>query len=72
VVLTGRLPDRRPGEWPYLRLSAAPEEAGGREYRVGRPPYAELGREISFTDLPEACRRVVRAEYGRLWNLVDE
>lgn len=44
---------------------------GGSEERLGRPPYAEFGREIGFSDLPEPCRELVLERYRRLWDLPE-
>ena len=43
--------------------------SGGYTVSRGRPPYGELGREISFEDLPEACKNLVRDMYLKIWNL---
>lgn len=63
AVFTGLLSSREPGEYPYLRMG----EYGSGELRRGRPPYGTLGREVSFVDLPEACRRLVLDAYRELW-----
>lgn len=42
------------------------EDGRGTSYR-GRPPYGTLGREVSFEDLPEVCRRLVVDTYRELW-----
>jgi hypothetical protein len=63
AVFTGLLTLRNPGEYPYLRMTG---DGRGARYR-GRPPYGELGGEISFEDLPEGCRRLVLDVYRELW-----
>ncbi|TCJ15292.1 hypothetical protein E0L93_12935 [Rubrobacter taiwanensis] len=65
MIFTGRYPERKPGEWLYLRASAA----GDRELREGRPPYGRLGREIPFACLPQEVQAAARELYLELWGL---
>jgi len=69
AVFTGLLSLKKPGEYLYVRMGEDPFGAGGHTVSRGRPPYGKLGREISFEDLPEGCRRQVLDTYRKLWNL---
>ena len=68
-VFTGLLSFKKPGEYLYVRMSEDPVGSEGCTVNRGRPPYVKLGREISFSDLPEGSRRLVLETYGKLWNL---
>ena len=46
-----------------------PLGSGGFTVSRGRPPYGDLGREISFEDLPEGCKDLVLDMYQKMWNL---
>ena len=65
AVFTGLLSLKKPGEYVYLRMS----DSGQYTVSRGRPPYGELGREVSFADLPEGCKRLVLDTYRKMWNL---
>ena len=69
AVFTGLLSLKKPGEYTYLRMSNDPIGSGYYTLDQGRPPYGELGREISFVDLPEDCKDLVLDTYRRMWNL---
>ena len=69
AVFTGLLTLKKPGEYHYVRMGEDPCGTDGHTVSRGRPPYGELGREISFGDLPEACRRLVLDTYRKMWNL---
>ena len=69
AVFTGLLTLKKPGEYPYLRIGQDPCGAEGHTMSRGHPPYGELGREISFADLPEGCKNLVLDTYRRVWNL---
>ena len=69
AVFTGLLSLKKPGEYLYLRMSEDPIGSGGYTVNRGRPPYGELGRGISFGDLPEGCRTLVLDTYRKAWNL---
>ena len=70
AVFTGFLSMKKPGEYPYLDMSARPlSVGGGSTLRCGRPPGERLRREIPFHDLPEGCRRLVLDVYRELWGL---
>ena len=69
AVFTGLLSFKKPGEYTYLRMNDAPLGPGHYTVSRGRPPYGELGREISFGDLPEGCKRLVLDTYRKLWDL---
>jgi hypothetical protein len=69
VVFTGLLSLKKPGEYLYLRMDEDPLGSGGYTVSRGRPPYWELGREISLGDLPEGCRNLVLDMYHKTWNL---
>jgi hypothetical protein len=71
VIFTGLLSLKKPGEYPYLSMSGDPLASGGNSLRRGRPPYERMGREISFGDLPEDCKRLVLDAYRDLWGLQD-
>ncbi len=71
VVFTGLLSLKKPGEYPYLSMSGDPLAPGGSSLCRGRPPYERMGREISFEDLPEECRRLALDVYRDLWGLQD-
>ena len=60
---------RKPGEYLYLRMSEDPLGMGGYTVNRGRPPYGELGRGISFGDLPEGCKSLVLDTYRKVWDL---
>jgi hypothetical protein len=69
VVFTGLLSLKKPGEYLYVRMDDDPLRSGGYTVSRGRPPYGELGREISFEDLPEGCKELVLDIYHKMWNL---
>lgn len=69
AVFTGLLSLKKPGEYTYLRMDEDPLGPGGYTASKGRPPYGELGREILFDDLPEACKTLVLETYRKMWNL---
>ena len=71
AVFTGLLRLKKPGEYPYLSMSGDQLASGGSSLHRGRPPYERMGREISFEDLPEDCRRLVLDAYRDLWGLQD-
>lgn len=67
-MFTGLYSLKEPGQYPYLTMHAAPESSG-TGLRRGTPPYALMGREIQFGELPEECRRRVIEVYRELWKL---
>jgi hypothetical protein len=69
AVFTGLLSLKKPGEYTYLRMSDDPLVSGPFTFDQGRPPYGQLGREISFGDLPEDCRALILDTYRRMWDL---
>ena len=69
AVFTGLLSLKKPGEYTHLRMDEDPLEPGGYTMNRGRPPYGELGCEISFADLPEGCKSLVLETYRKMWNL---
>ena len=69
AVFTGLLSLKKPGEYPYVRMDDNPLGSGGHTVSRGRPPYGDLGREISFGDLPEGCKNLVLDMYQKMWNL---
>jgi hypothetical protein len=69
AVFTGLLSLKRPGEYTYLRMGEDPLGTDGYALNLGRPPYGELGWEISFADLPEGCKRLVMDTYLKVWAL---
>ena len=69
AVFTGLLSLKKPGEYLYLRMDDDPLGSGGYTVSGGRPHYGELGREISFRDLPEDCKNLVLDMYQKMWNL---
>jgi len=69
AVFTGLLSPKKPGEYAYLRMGDDPLESGHYTARRGRPPYGELGREISFSDLPKGCKKLVLDAYKEMWDL---
>ena len=69
AVFTGLLTLKTPGEYLYVRMAEDPLGAGSYTVSRDRPPYGELGREISFGDLPEGCKRLVLDTYRQVWNL---
>lgn len=75
VVFTGRFKGRD-GYCFYLHMSEAPCSpqgvgimASSREI-IDRPISSHLGRRIQFKALPEACQRLVKADYREFWGLV--
>jgi hypothetical protein len=69
AVFTGLLSLKKPGEYPYLRMSEDPPSSEHYTFYQGRPPYAELGREIPFGDLPDDCKNLVLDTYREMWDL---
>ena len=69
AVFTGLLSLKKPGEYTYLRMGEEPFGAESYTVSRGRPPYEELGREISFADLPENCKSLVLDTYRKMWDL---
>jgi hypothetical protein len=69
AVFTGLLSLKKAGEYTYLRMGEDPLGSGNYTLSRGRPPYGELGREISFVDLPEDCKSLVLDTYRQMWNL---
>jgi hypothetical protein len=69
AVFTGLLSLKKPGEYAYLRMSHDPFGSGRNTIDQGRPPFGELGREISFVDLPDGCKGLVVDTYQKMWNL---
>ena len=69
AVFTGLLSLKKPGEYTYLRMSDDPLTSGHYTFDQGRPPYDELGREVSFADLPENCKGLVLQTYRKMWDL---
>ena len=69
VVFTGLLALKKPGEYTFLTMHEDPMVDGSHTMRKGKPPYEKMGREISFDDFPEACRRLVLDTYCELWGL---
>ncbi len=69
ALFTGLLSLKKPGEYTYLRMEGDPLRSGN--YTIGRGllPYGELGREISFVDLPEGCKDLVLDNYRQMWGL---
>ena len=68
-VFTGLLSLKKPGEYLYVRMDDNPLGSGGYTVSRGRPPYGELGREISFEELPEGSKNLVLDMYQKMWNL---
>jgi hypothetical protein len=69
AVFMGLLSHKKPGEYTCLRMSDDPLGSGHYASGRGRPPYGELGREISLADLPEGCKQLVLDTYREMWNL---
>jgi hypothetical protein len=69
AVFTGLLSLKKRDQYLYLRMDDDPLGSGGYTVSRGRPPYWELGREISFGDLPEGCKNLVLDMYQKIWNL---
>jgi hypothetical protein len=69
AVFTGLLSLRKPGEYTYLRMGENSLGSDGYTVSMGRPPYGELGGEISFADLPKPCKSLVLDTYRKMWNL---
>jgi hypothetical protein len=68
AVFTGLLSLKKPGEYTYLRISDDPLGKGHHTVCRRRPPCGELGREISFSGLPECCKGLVLDKYRQMWN----
>lgn len=64
-MFTGLFDGKTPGEYPYLSMEAEEEAVLRRE----RLSYERMGREVSFRELPAACRRRVLDVYRELWDL---
>ncbi len=69
AVFTGLLSLKKPGEYTHLRMSDDPLVSGHYTVNWGRPPYADLGREITFVDLPADCKSLVLNTYREMWDL---
>jgi hypothetical protein len=69
AVFTGLLSLKKPGEYLYVCMGEDPFGGDGYTLNRGRPPYGELGREISFGDFPEGCKNLVLDIYQKVWNL---
>ena len=69
AVFTGLLSLKKPGEYTYLRMGVDHRGFGNHTVNLGRPPYGELGREVSFADLPEGCKGLVLDTYRKMWSL---
>lgn len=69
AVFTGLLSLKKPGEYLYMHMSEDPFGSGGYTVNRGRPPYGELGRGVTFGDLPEGCKKLVLDTYRKIWNL---
>jgi hypothetical protein len=69
AVFTGLLSLKKPGEYTYLRMSDDPLVSGHYTFYQGHLPSAELGRDISFGDLPEDCENLMLDTYREMWNL---
>lgn len=63
MVFMGLFDLKKPGEYPYLMIGEHPEEGGDYGLRRGRLAYGELGREISFQELPIGCQKLVRKKF---------
>jgi hypothetical protein len=72
AVCTGFFIYKKPGEYLYLTMTDEPFALGGSILRRGLPPYERMGRQISFEDLPEDCRRLVLDVYWNLWSLLED
>jgi hypothetical protein len=72
AVFTGLSSLKTPGEYNYLRRGDDPLASGHHTFHRGRPPYGELGREISFKDLPEDCQRLILETYRKMWGLYPQ
>ena len=72
AVFTGLFTGKKPGEYLYLSMSQDPLTPGGSALRRGRAPYERMGREVSFEELPEDCRRLVLDVYRELWDLPED
>lgn len=42
---------------------------GTSDIPIDKPSYSHLGKRIKFHELPEACQKVVRSEYMKVWRL---
>jgi hypothetical protein len=69
AVFTGLLSLKKPGEYLYVRMDGDPLGSGGYTVSRGCPPYGELGRELSFEDLPDGCKNLVLDMYRKMWSL---
>ena len=69
AVFTGLLSLKKPGEYLYLRMGEDPLGSGDYTVKRGCPPYGELGREVSFEDLPDGCKSLVLDTYRKVWDL---
>lgn len=69
AIFTGALAEKKLGEYLNLTMSEDPDGLGGSTLHRGRPLYERLGRDVSFDDLPEACRSLILENYRRLWDL---
>ena len=68
-MFTGIYSLKKPGEYPYLVMDGESSGTGSAGLRTGKPPYAWLGREVEFQDLPAERRREVLDVYESLWDL---
>jgi hypothetical protein len=40
---------------------------GENESPIDRPSYGHLGKRISWEDLPDDCKEVVKRDYDEIW-----
>ena len=71
AVFTGLLSLKKSGEYPYLSMSGDPLASGESSLHRVRSRHERMGREISFEDLPEQCKRLLLSAYQDLWSLQD-
>ena len=69
AVFTGLLSLKKPGEYFYMCMDDDPLVSDRYTFYQGRPPYGELGWEISFLELPDEHKNVVLDTYKKMWGL---
>jgi hypothetical protein len=50
-------------------MNDAPLVSGHYTVNQGRPPYADLGREVPYKGLPKNCKTLILDTYKKMWNL---
>lgn len=66
TVVFMTLPERRPGTFSALGMSANPFHPQGYGMHCSAMPGRHLGRRIALAQLPDPCQRLVRRDLAEL------